>query len=536
MQTTAHQRTGLPFTASDVQDNVLKLNRPAAVSGAIEIAGVRRIPPNRLKLHAVSGGFNVVVEFSAGACLKRFRRETLSSDYVVPLLEVELQKLQSNGPGSATVDALLEVVQATRSAQYYLGIRWKPTNLAFTDAREISVTYEGTLALLEHMPQQQSGASAVHRLKKLPGIVANLDHGDLHQAMMASHPPGKDMASLLLAHSGFAELIAANLWGKARDDLVPRRILGSIGAQLRCPYRVRSEPARVRAWVTSNLESASVEIEPVAADIASLVDEYVVRRTGQGPSMFSYIVNVQDIRIVPTLCLVGYDTAPKVTTLPDFEALAFAVSDGSQQALAVSFDCAPGCKGTIEQVRHFIGDADYGLITDELVLESLFLHKWRRGGFLRTLVFHNPVTVDMSDGSQQTAYLHGLMTLNSLEASRIDIDANREIDHILIGGNATVKPEYLYLPDGRRMSASEVGLDEPMETTWSVFTDLEIKPSYSSDPQMRAFQVRANLDAYRFVCKPFASLPSDMLVTPQYVRVDGISRRVLFLANFTSPF
>lgn len=536
MQTTANARTGIPFTDRDFRDNVLKLNRPVAVSQAIDIGGVRRIPPGRLALHAVSGGFNTVVEFSAGACLERFRRETPSSDHVIPLLEVELQKLSSDSPDRTTVDDLLDAIGAARSAQYHLGIRWKPTSLGFTDAREISVTYEGTLALLEHMPRQPSGTSAVQRSRQAPGFDANLDHGDLHQAMMASHPPGKDLASLLLAHSWFAEFIAANIWGETRDDLVPRRILGGIRARLRCPYHVRSEPARVRAWVTSDLESATVEIEPVAADIAPLIDEYVVRRTGPGPSMFSYIASVQDIRIVPTLCLVGYDVAPKVATLPHFEALAFAVSDGSQQALAVCFDCAPGCKGTIEQVRHFIGDADYGLITDELVVEGLLLHKWRRGGFLRTLVFHNPVTVDMSDGSQQTAYLHGVMTLNSLEASRIDIDANREIDHILIGGNATVTPEYLHLPDGRRMSASEVGLDEPMETSWSVFTDLELKPSYSSDPQMRAFQVRANLDAYRFVCKPFASLPSDMLVAPQYVRVDGISRRVLFLANFTSPF
>lgn len=535
MQTTANQRTGIPFTDGDFRDNVLKLNRPTSVSDAVDVGGIRRISPDHLKLHAVSGGFNMVVEFSADTCLRRFRHTTPANDYVLPLLEVELRKLSSEGHDSTIVDELLDAIQATRSAEHYLGIRWKPTSLALTDAREISVTYEGTVALLDHMPRQQSGDSVAGSLKQFLGIDASVEPGALQQALAAS-PPVKDVFSLLSGNAPFTELIVASLWGKTRDDLVPRRILGSIRAQLHCPYHVRTEPARLRAWVTSNLDSASVEIEPVAADIAPLVDEYVIRRTGPGPSMFSYIVDVQDIRIAPTLCLAGHDLAPKVATLPDFEALAFAVSDGRQQALAVCFDCAPGCKGTIEEVRHFIGDAGYGLITDELILESLFLHKWQRGGFLRTLAFYNPVTVDMSDGSQQTAHLGGLMTLTSLEAAHIDIDANREIDHILIGGNATVTPEYLYLQDGRRIVASEVGLDETMETSWSVFTDLKINPGYSPDPHMRAFQVRAYLDAYRFVCKPFASLPSDLLVAPQYVRVDGISRRVLFLANITSPF
>ncbi|WP_310612446.1 hypothetical protein, partial [Acinetobacter baumannii] len=89
---------------------VLKLPRPAAVSDAIDIGGVRHIPPSRLELHAVSGGFNTVVEFSAGACLKRFRRETPSSDDVVPLLEAELQTLASNAPASTIVDELLDIV------------------------------------------------------------------------------------------------------------------------------------------------------------------------------------------------------------------------------------------------------------------------------------------------------------------------------------------------------------------------------------------------------------------------------------------
>jgi len=536
MQTISNGRTGIPFTDRDVQDNVLKVNRPASVSGAIDIGGILCVSPDFLKLHAASGGFNTVVEFSENTCLRWFIHATPSNDYLVPLLEVELQKLVSSGPDSATVTDLLDLVQATRSTQYYLGIRWKPVSLQLTAAKEISVTYQGTLALLELTPQQQAGAVKLDRLEPLPDIDTIATHDADADAMTASLPPLHDVIDWPLGHSPFAEFIAARLWGKVRDGLVPKRILGNIKARLRCPYQVRSERERLRAWVTTNIDTASVEIEPVAADIAPLVDQYVARRTGPGPSMFAYIASVQDIRIAPTLCLVGYDTALKVATLPDFEALAFAVSDGGRQALAVCFDCAPGCKGTIELVQHVIGDADYGVITDELVVESLFLHKWQRGGFLRTLAFYNPVTVDMSDGSQQTAHLAGRMALTSLDAARIDIDANREIDHILIGGNATVTPAYLHLQDGRRIPASEVGLDEPMETTWSVFTDLAIKPAYSADAQMRAFQVRAYLDAYRFVCKPFAYLPSDMLVASQYVRVDGISRRILFLANLTSPF
>jgi hypothetical protein len=304
-------------------------------------------------------------------------------------------------------------------------------------------------------------------------------------------------------------------------------VIGSVSAELCATYGVEPDPPRTRALLYADVTAWTVTVTPPTGDVKAFYDKYLAPADPQQTRGW-FTTWAARVPLGPRLSLVGSDGAPTVPELPDFEVFAFHVGLAPRQALVAAFDVSPGCHGTIEDVQQFIGPKDYGVISDEPVVAAVFHHKWAHGAFARFFWVQNEIAVKR-DGNDETATARGTMSLDSLDAVAIETEANSARDYVRIGGSATMTTNDLVLQDGRVLGPDKVDLGAPMATPWTVYTDFSITPLYSSDPQMRTFQIRAHNEAYRYIARPFATPSVETLASVSYARTEGIPRRVYFL-------
>ena len=196
----------------------------------------------------------------------------------------------------------------------------------------------------------------------------------------------------------------------------------------------------------------------------------------------------------------------------------------------------PGCHGVIDDVEHFIGNRDYGVITDEFVVERVFKFKWRIGGFDRSFRLKRRIEISR-DGNLEDADLKGRLDLQSLATVVFATDSDTRQDFIQIGGQARSVPTEIVTSDGIVLGPGDVDFGSPQATPWSMATRPAVGPDLSSDPEVREFQERAHIDAYRHIARPFATFTTRPgSVTPQYTRLEVVTRYIFFLGQIPMVF
>lgn len=239
--------------------------------------------------------------------------------------------------------------------------------------------------------------------------------------------------------------------------------------------------------------------------------------------------------LTPRVSVVGHNGAGQaVSELPDVEAEVFHVGGRGDQAMVVAFDLMPGCHGYIEHVQQFLCGADYGVISDEWVVERVLKNKWRLGGFARSLTQTQPVRIKRGD-REEDATVDLSLSLDDLSVAAVECDANTATDYVRVGGPATGTPLILRLQDGTVMRPDQVDLGGPAALNWTVFTDPTLNPLLSSDAQMRQWQERAHMDGYRHLARPFAYFPEGG-IDVDYARVEGVITHIFFLGSCWATF
>jgi hypothetical protein len=252
-------------------------------------------------------------------------------------------------------------------------------------------------------------------------------------------------------------------------------------------------------------------------------------------------LNAKRVYIAPVLSLVGRSPSNSaVTELPDFNVEVFHLGPSGHQALATAFNLTPASIGLVEEVQQFIGDYDYGVISDEYMIERVFLNKWRMGGFTRLFPVSAPVQVKKGDGTIEDIVAYGAFSLDALSWVRIDPHANTRSDLLKLGGDpgtASLTILSVKLRNGTVLGPDKVDFGPPKKYPWSVYTiATSTTPALSNDDAVRGFQIRAHEDAYQHIAKPFAFFPIKDPLAIEMPRLDGIARTFYVIGNIPTTF
>jgi hypothetical protein len=302
---------------------------------------------------------------------------------------------------------------------------------------------------------------------------------------------------------------------------------GELVVKVVAPYRLVTYTPRKAADIQLDLAEATIVVKPSPGNAERLFKLY---EAAFHFGIVDQITRMPAISLVPTVSLVGANAAnARVDELVDFEARAGHVGTSDQQALFVAFDVVPGCKGIIEDVKHFIGPHDYGVIHDEYVVQRVFHHKWNRGGFDRELAVSNVVQLHVKrDGRDQVedALVKGRMLLDTLDAVALEVDDNTRKDTLRLGGSAHVTADTFTLRDGTVVGRDRADLGPDETTIWGVRIAPEIGPTLSGDLELRDFQMRARADGMRHISRPFRWVE---VARPEYVRTEAVRKRYFVL-------
>jgi hypothetical protein len=317
------------------------------------------------------------------------------------------------------------------------------------------------------------------------------------------------------------------------EDRPLRRLadVGTVTLEICCDYELAVDAPRVRADVHANLTTATFAFAAVGADAQRLYPTYLQPREAATAATAG-----ARVKLAPTICPVGRSPSNvTVAELPDVRAVAGHVGTAPHQALVVAFDLKPGCEGTLDDVRHFIGEADYGVVADEFVVDRVLRFKWRLGGFVRSLPLAQTIQVQR-DGEVEDATLRGELSLEGLDEVSIETDSNTRTDYVRIGGPATARATDVLLRDGSVLAPAEVTGAAPKATRWTVFTGLDATAPQVSDPLLREFARRAREDAVVHLTRPFTHPSAAPAITSSYAAVAGVTRHIMALGLVRGAF
>jgi hypothetical protein len=512
--------------------------------------GVSTYSPGSVDPLQVSGGFNSVVELAAVVC----RRQAIRAMHPVPLDRsisvVALGTLLSAAPAGGRLSQV-PAATALLTGQDYRGFRLDLAlvGLTFADASTVTLTFSAALSFVFQavsLPKVPTGAVDTHWD---PSRVME----SLGAALVSTPAPASSQALPRIVSEGRGD---AGPTGRRRrpvatygNPILPDEsqlqniLVGSFTAELRAPLIHRDEPNRCTTRVFADLRRAqwseTLPAQPAAGQPANevlLVHDACF--SGWLADVARILQAPLDLPLSPTLSLVGPNAggAP-VPEITDFGVHASAVFDpsGFEPALAVAFDVMPGCHGILEDVRHFIGPNPYGVISDEFVVDSVFRHRWNRGGFDRRFELQAPIQVMVSrNGKQQMedAVAFGHQDLLTLDHASIVTNSNLRADCIAFGGQARIVATSVRLDaDGSTFDAGQVDLGPADPIPWSVQSIVDPTAAWSTDPQLREFQIEATRDGGQPIAAPFAWITSSNAPAITYARIEGISKYVLFLGS-----
>jgi hypothetical protein len=468
--------------ASLLAENVIPAETRITSSAA---AGPLSFNADFVKLSAVTGGFNCVVEISDQHCLRVFA-EDLDAGFWVRLNLTPVQ-LFFNAQTTAFESAYLNKLKAAGLTSTVQGITttlkdlpilftFEPAGITFFDPQKVTILYQVAV--------------------------------DIADFKMLS--PGQP---------GGIEVIAA---------------LGQLNLEISTNYFQVSNSDLKRVDIFADMTRAEVEIVNISADVKRFIDYGFL---GQDGSDLKHAVLLkQSIHLTPTISLVGKSpTNVTVTEIPDFNVQVFHITSAGAGAVAAAFDLMPGCHGLVEDVQLFIGDMDYGVISDESLVEALLKHKWRIGGFKRQIPIRRPTKV-LRNGNEEDATLRGHLDLYSLDSVVLITDANDRTDYVQLGGAASLGVDDILLQDNEVVGPDKVDFGGEQNYPWIIHTAITYG-DLNEDPDLRAFALKAYYDAYRHLIQPFAAFPDTPgALAVFYSRVEAVPGHVFFLGRIPEVF
>ncbi len=513
----------LPLSLS--ADNVIRAVRKQPPQGAKDLPPQSQFDPDTVGLADVTAGFNSVVEIAAGYCLRQYAAVMAMPDFVVGILPDDLRDFltSQNVPFQSSFVNGLKIPAGLKTYFYTLRATFEASDIEFFNPHRVCVTYKGTAFLSREdspVPNVQFAAPP-----KKPGNGAG--PASLG-ATSGSKRSGGSFGTVLTAS------VRANV-GSGGGVPVSFNELGTFDMVICCDYAWNTQPALKRVDIYADLSTAKVTLNTPQGDAKRFFDQFLL----DGSPLTRHGMNASRIPLTPTLCLAGKNPVNvDITEISPFDVEVFHLGKKPRQAMVAGFNIKPGCNGTVESVGHFIGDFDYGIISDEYLIQRVFKHKFRLGGFYRHITAEVPVKVTRK-GKTEDATENVVLELTNLDIVSIELDANSAIDYIRLGGypgSAVLTPQSVRLGDGTIVGPDKVDLGPPLKLPWTVFTRAETVEALSSDQQIKSFQLSAHKDAYQHIAKPFARFPEDDSLQVMYTRTEGVIKMVYFLGNIGSVF
>lgn len=515
---------------------------PETVAGPV-IGGIAQptvsYDPDLVALEQASGGFNSVVEFAARFCLAHFSYRARLGSLGQQITAAELDAFLTSESGSLTTPELLALkVDPTSPLGYGLSVELSPTDITFSDPNRVCFVFSGALELEAEVYVRKSdpferGALVDPYLRDPRGPVEQegplgpfVDTGEQGNVSFRGAGPGRGAI--------LGSLRPARGRGGGREtDFAPVAELGQVSVEVCAEYGFDVDFDLKHVRVYADMRTATTKLTtPASGDGKLFWDKFLAGQEAALETVYSPPL----VELAPVVSMVGLNPANvTVDEMPDFDARVHHVGEHPQQALAVMIDAMSGCQGVIEDVQQFIGNNSFGVISDEWIVDRLFRHKWRLGGFLRALELRQTIQIKRNN-QPEDATLHGWMTLDTLDQVAIQTDSTGRTDAVTLGGAATTRADSVILRDGSVVGPDKVDFGPPKSSPWTIFTAPEVNPVLSLDAAMRAFELRAHADAFRFLSRPFASLPSDSAAQIAYARIEGVLKRVFYLGSLSASF
>lgn len=569
METGSTGTYGTPAPASAGGSNVAPATRKVGqVSAdarflAKEVAGGRfggviepAYDPNRVVLQRATGGFNSAIEFAARFCMWHFASRVRLHSISERITVAELGAFLATETANLRDPSVLDLAADTNSyLGYGLTLELEATDLTFSDPHRICVTFTGQLILNGEtyaidpgrFPRREKVREPfpdpLGPIERAEGERQGSDLGGGETTFAEEMAPratapfvGQQSRAEILDRPWMSfdrSIERAPEGGRPFLHLEPIAELGEVTLEVCADYRYNVDFDLKRVHVYADMRGATTTLTTPQSSDGKLfwqqfltTEEQAMMRVGSAPQ----------VPIVPTVSMVGVNPANvTVDEMPDFEARAEHVGARPRQALAVLIDAMAGCHGTVEDVQQFIGNNLFGVISDEWIVNRVFKHKWRLGGFLRAIELRQTIQIKRA-GHDEDATLHGWMTLETLDIISIETESTARTDAIRLGGSASTRADAVILRDGTTVGPDKVDLGPPRPNPWTVFTGPAVNPALAPNPAMRAFQQRAHTDAFRYLARPFAGLPSDGAAPIAYTRTEGVTKQVFFLGSLSSSF
>lgn len=469
--------------------NVLPIRgKPPASESAIPFAPFNPFDPRSVSPDQASGDFNCVVELSAQLCLRVFDLDFQRTYFQLTISPSDLKAFFS-GQTTPFDSHVLTELAATDPTQYtYVNNTYTPP--------------KGLTLLLTLKP-----------------VSLSFNQG---QAVEIGYRAVVAIGTLLPLHTS--------------------ETLGTLDIAISASWHATPNPTLKQLDAFVDLTGAKITITAPPSDAGRMFAAGLFGPSGSQISGF--LLHKSEVHVIPTFSLVGKDTFNAgVPEFPHFQASTSVVEWLGAQALALAFQLNSGCSPAIEDVQHFIGFYDYGVVSDELVVSGLFHHKWSLGGFLRKLPASGKIQITV-DNKPEDATVYGALQLTSLDVVQINSDANSGgADYIGIGGNATTSIQSIVLAGGTVLTAGQSGVDfpPPQNVFWGQKGKPETNAQLPAGGLSKAFVQQAYRDAYRHLVRPFARFPDAAAegadpVYVNYCRLEAIVHRVYALGTVGEVF
>jgi hypothetical protein len=503
--------------------------------------------PRDVHLNRVTGGFNTVVQVSASYCLRSYAEQIGSVTVIARSRSNRLEPRLAELKGQLA-DTWWDTLFLEANRTYGFGYDLTPVRIDFGAGSLATITLRGNISFMTEAiivdpvhgtgPQFPVGPSPLEVLSQTeaPGT----------PPPMRSPLPQRTMSTGGQPESGSparADLSASLSIGDidAIEFERPMRAIHQIGAVevvLTAPYASTERVPQRAVDVWLNMNAAKIVVKPAGGDAKLFYDLFLAAKER---NLAGHLAPVAQVALVPTISLAGRNSAnSRINEFTEFETRTFDVADHSRQALCVAFDVVPSCRGIIENVKHFIGGSDYGVIHDEYVVERILRHKWNEGGFDRSIgLAHNVSLKTRRDGRDTTedAMVFGRLLLNTLDTVALIPHADLRTDVLSLGGQAQAVPDRVVLTDGTVLTPANADLGPAQDANWAVDVAASISVPLEPDPELRDFQTRAHLDGIRHLARPFSRFPRGLgLPEVQYTRTEAVLKRMFFLGQLPQVF
>jgi hypothetical protein len=528
--------------------NVFPTNRKiAAESRAATFEVIDLYDPQYVQVNRVTGGFNTAVQISASYSLRSYA-EQIGEVRVIARksggrLDLDLKELQSQ-----ITDPYWSTLTLDPMLTYGFGFELTPSKLVFSDNHLATITLQGKISFMTKVidigPVPQTGP-------QFPGVPLP---GPLSLGVISLQPSSTPMPARLPQtmssvsglevrpfNSTAGNSIAGAVLETFADLEIPMWVIHTIGnieVTLTAPYdSTEHVPQRsVDVWMSMN--EAKIVVTPEAGDATVFYDAFLATKAH---NLAEQIAPVAQISLTPTISLAGRNPANSfIAEFTEFETRVFHVTERKRQALCIAFDVVPGCKGIIEDVQHFIGGYDYGVIHDEYVIERVIHHKWNKGGFDRSMGVATNVSLKVKrDGRDSTedAMVFGRLLLNTLDVVALVPHPDLRTDVLSFAGRAQAVPDRVVLVDGTVLTPNNADLGPVQDTNWGVDMKASISAPWNPDPELRDFIAQAHRDGIRHLARPFSRFPTGFgFPDIQYVRTEAIQKRMFFLGQLPNIF